>query len=510
MTAARAVLAALLLCAPSARAYNEAIHAFLTVRAFAGRGSWLAEDLPAPAPAELEALRSLFYREATERSALFRARFPSSQAFDAWEMKRYFMLNPKARVHGFDPVDLRPMKRGDLLALASRWPDDDERNRYRFHYDEKREAVRVADGSILPEDPASLDFGGLTGTTSQGHAHYGLVEGPLSEDPEVLKKDPRRFAVPKTAHAYGAELAQLYTDLALLAATSDLPGREWLATCFAGAAFHHVEDVGNQIHTVQVGFYDFFRDAFLQSKLRDLATLGGVFGPRRSLKQIGVRLVANHHLFSEDLFAKRVSEAISGRSASAEAWEAIAGLDDDDPALVAEAGRRLAKSPATFGKDVTQAVIELSSPEGARVYGLAYALSAKALRQGGGHEYDGAKGDDPDTYLAPPSPDRDRALSGLYALEGRGLRRAATALRLWEARFEEARRAAVAEVRGGAVQRSVAFLDDYQQKAAQRRASYQPERDEQSRIAWGYPIGALALVAVAVGLVARKRRARVS
>jgi len=506
MKAARAVAAALLLCAPSASAYNEAIHAFLSVRAFGARANWFAQELAAPAPTELDALRGLFYGEASARSALFRARFPSPQAFDAWEMKRYFMLNPKAQVHGFDPVDLQPMKRGDLLALSSRWPDDDERNRYRFRYDDRREVVHAPDGSILPEDPATLDFGGLTGTTSQGHAHYGLVEGPLSDDPEVLKKDPRRFAIPRTAHAYGAELAQLYTDLALLAAASDLPGREWLATCFAGAAFHHIEDVGNQIHTVQVGYYGFFKDAFLQSKLRDLVTLGGVFGARRSLKQIGVRLIANHHLLSEDLFATRVAEATSGGAASPQVWAAIATLDEDAPDFLEEARSRLSRSPDTFGSDLAQALIEVSSPEAADVYRLAYAFSARTLRQAFGHEYDGAKGDDPDDYLAPPSPERDRALTEFYALEGRGLRRAATALRLWLARFEDGRRGPAAEVRGFAVQRSVAFLDRYQREAAERRARYQPEFEQRSRIAWGYPIAAVALVSMAGIAIARSRK----
>jgi hypothetical protein len=503
----KAIVAALLLCAPAARAYNEAIHSLLTVRAFAQREAWLDEELPAPAPSTLDALRGIFHREASARSETFRARFPSAQGFDAWEMKRYFMLNPKAQVHGFDPVDLRPMKRRDLLALASRWPDDDERNRYRFRYDEHRQVVHASDGSILPEDPAILDFGGLTGTTSQGHAHYGLVEGPLSDDPEVLKKDPGRFAIPKTAHAYGAELAQLYTDLALLASASDLDGREWLATCFAGAAFHHIEDVGNQIHTVQVGFYDFFKSAFLQSKIRDVVTLGGLLGKRRSLEQIGIRLVANHHLFSEDLLAKRVAEVVSGGSRSPEVEAAIAGLDRDDPGLLAEAQRRLQASPGTFGSDVTQAVIELSSPEGAEVYRLAYSFSAKTLRQGGGHEYDGAKGDDPDAYLAPASQERDRALSGFYSIEGRGLHRAATALRFWEGRFEEARRAPAAQVTAFAVERSVTFLDRYQREAAERRANYQPKTEEQSRIAWGYPIVALALLAM-VGLLVARRRSR--
>src|SRR5205085_2293186 len=82
--------------------------------------------------------------------------------------------------------------------------------------------------------------------------------GSLIGDPEVLKKDPRRFAVPPTAHAYGREFAQLYTDLAGMAEN------EWLAATFAGAAFHHIEDVCNQIHTVQVGIYEFFESAFLQ------------------------------------------------------------------------------------------------------------------------------------------------------------------------------------------------------------------------------------------------------
>src|SRR5947199_1031436 len=152
------------------------------------------------------------------------------------------MLDPAARVHGFDALpgdDAGTLHR--LLERASRWPDDDERNRHRYLHDRRtREIVRAPDGSPIPYDPATLDFGGLTGTTSQGHAHYGLVEGPLSDDPEVLKKDPRRFAVPKSAHAWGAELAEIYTDLALLASRSDVPGREWLAACFAGAAFHHI------------------------------------------------------------------------------------------------------------------------------------------------------------------------------------------------------------------------------------------------------------------------------
>ena len=487
---------AVLLCAVSlpAFAYNEAIHALVTRQAFASRAAWLAEPVQAPTQADLDAFRGLFWRTAAQLPdpalrAKFLSRWPREEAFTAWEFKQLFMLDPAAKVHGFDLVDARTMPRGGLLAAASRWPDDDERNRHRYLRGADHEIVRAADGSPMPYDPATLDFGSLTGTSSQGHAHYGLVTGPLSDDPAVLKKEPWRFAVPPTAHAYGAELAQLYTDLSLLAAGSELPSREWLAACFAGAGFHHIEDVANQIHTVQVGIYEFFRDAWLQSKLRDLRTLGGVFGKRLSFRQIGIRLITNHHLFSEDLFAKRV---LAG---APEVRPALEALSSDDTRLAAG----VAPGP-DFGRAIAQATIDVSSREGGEVYRLAYRLSAKTLRDGLGHEYDGAKGDDPDDYLRPDP----EALSAFYELEGRGLRRAATALRLWRSRFESAR---AGEPSRAAVQRSLTMLLPYHEAAAARRAAYQPAAGEHLGIAWGYPIAALALVGLVGAVLVRRRRA---
>jgi hypothetical protein len=486
----------LVLCAVSlpALGYNEAIHSLITSRAFAGRDAWLAEELKPPTQADLDAFRALVWRTAAQvpqtglRSS-FLSRWPSEAAFTAWEFKELWMLDPAATVHGFDLVDARPMKRGELLALASRWPDDDERNRNRYLRRADHQIVRAADGSPMPYDPATLDFGSLTGTTSQGHAHYGLVTGPLSDDPEVLKKEPWRFAIPPTAHAYGAELAQLYTDLALLAASSNLPSREWLATCFAGAAFHHIEDVGNQIHTVQVGIYEFFRDAWFQSKLRDLRTLGGLLGERRSLRQIGVRLIANHHLFSEDLFAKRVE------ANAPEVAGELRGLGTDDPRLVT------AVAPGDdFGRAITQALIDISSREGGEVYRLAYRLTTPTLRDGMGHEYDGAKGDDPDRYLGNRDPP---TLQAFYDLEGRGLRRAATALRLWEAGFESSRGKTSPSV---LVHRSLAMLLPYHDAAAARRAAYKPTRAERNQIAWGYPGAVIVILAIGVAAAMRKRR----
>ena len=463
----RRLLLALLTASPAALAYNEAVHARITASVFPSEGALLT---PAT-QADLDAFRTLFWRTAST-GADFARRYPTGASFGAWEFKEFFMLDPAARVHGFDltPDEARPLTRGELLQRASRWPDDDERNRHRY-LRAAREIVKAADGTPMPYDPATLDFGSLTGTTSQGHAHYGLVDGPLSDDPEVLKKDPAHFAVPPTAHAYGAEFAQLYTDLARLAGKSGLAGGPWLGATFAGAAFHHLEDVANQIHTVQVGIYEFFESAFLQSKLRDLKTLGGLLGERRSLKQVGLRLIANHHLFSEDLFAKHI------------------GAIGRDPSFGAQV------PGDQFGLGLAKALIAQSSREAPEVYRLAWSFSLPTLRDGvGGHEFE--TGDDPDAYL---DSSKTQAIAQFYALENRGTARAAQALLLWQQFFDADR-----ETPPLIVQRDVAVLLLDHQQAAQRRATYQPAGPERKQIAWGYPVAAAIILGGLVVLIRGK------
>jgi hypothetical protein len=457
-----AVLLAALLPA-RAFAYNEAVHAFITRQALPPDRRVLA-----PTQTDLDTFRAQFFVRASAHPE-FARRYPTIHDFGAWEFKQFLMLDPAARVHGFDLTpDDAAGSLGQLLERASRWPDDDERNRRRYLRDPRtREMVREPDGSPIPYDPATLDFGSLSGTTSQGHAHYGLIDGPLSDDPEVLKKEPWRFAVPKTAHAYGAEFVRLYTDLAVLAGQSGLPSAEWLQAAFAGAAFHHLQDVCNQIHTVQVGIYEFFESAFLQSKLRDLRTLGGVLGERRSLKQVGLRLIANHHLLSEDLFAKHLAEV-----------QLDLGRPDSE----------IAAAP-----DLTRAIIERSSREAPEIYRLAWRYSAKTLRDGiSGHEYDGAKGDDPDAYVE-STPEAQEAIRAFYAIEARGLRRAVTAVREWRRRFP------------GPPHDPVPHLVAYHEAAVQRRASYKPSAAESPGIAWGYPVAAAAVLAVTWRAIVRRR-----
>ncbi len=458
----RALLIAAFWSTP-AFAYNEAVHAFITRRALPA-----ATPVSPPSQGDLDAFRQLFWKRASAQ-AEFARRFPTPESFTAWEFKQLVMLDPAARVHGFDPTpDDVPLTRGELLERASRWPDDDERNRHRYLRDPRtHEVVLASDGQPTPYDPATLDFGSLTGTSSQGHAHYGLVDGPLSDDPEVLKKEPWRFAVPATAHAYGAEFVQLYTDLAALAARSGLPSAPWLQATFAGAAFHHLEDVCNQIHTVQVGIYEFFQSAFLQSKLRDLRTLGGLLGRRYSLREIGIRLISNHHLLSEDLFAKHIGEV-------------SLQIDQTDP--------EIAQAP-----DLTRAIIDRSSREAAEIYRLAWRYSAKTLHDGiSGHEYDGAKGDDPDQYVS-ATPEAKEAIRQFYALQNTGLRRAVTALREWQRRFP------------GPEHDPVPQLLAYHAQAAQRRSAWRPASAEEQKVAWGYPIAFAVVVAAAAAFLVLKR-----
>jgi len=442
-----------------ALAYNEAVHGFITRKAFAGPE--FDEVLQPPVQADLNSFRQLISKSLGK---------PLS---DSYELKEFLMLDPAARVHGFDltPDDQKPMTRGELLELAARWPDDDERNRHRYFRNEHREVMRGPDGSPLPYDPSTLDFGGLTGTTSQGHAHYGLVSEPLSSDPEVLKKEPWRFAVPTTAHAYGPEFVRIYSELAELAGASGLPSGPWLQAVFAGAAFHHLEDLCNQIHTVQVGIYEFFEAAFIQSKLRDLKTVGGLFGRRYSLPQVGLRLIANHHLLSEDLFAKRVREAVN----------IPPDLLIDDPQIK--------------GEDLAAVIIGFSSREAATAYRLAWIYSAPSLRDGiKGHEF--TDGDDPDRWVS-SSPEAKQAMQQSYELAWRGLRRSATAIRMQWKTIRDSPKPKLSE--------EAASLTAYHAQAAARRATHHPAAPTILGIAWGYPAALLLLVFVVTYFIRRRR-----
>lgn len=502
--------AAVLVPGLPALAYNELTHEALTSKAFAARPAWTSAQLVPPAPEELAAFRALLWRALAAvpdeglRTA-FLQRFPTEASCDAWALKEFLMLNPAATVHGLDAVgnEQEPLARGALLQRASRWPDDDRRNRSRFFYDGQRRPVLDPAGNPLPFDPMTLNLGSLTGTSSQAHAHYALRDQPLSDDPRVLMKDPAGFAMPKETQAYGGELAQLYTDLALLASGSGLSGGPWLEATFAGAAFHHVQDTANQIHTLQVGPFVFFQAAIGQLVLRDLVTQGGLFGERATLVKLGTRIISNHHLLLEDLFAKRFAELLAGKPASPELAAAVQGLDTDDAVFAGEARRKMAETPDRFAHMLVKALVARGGVEGPEVYRLIWELSVPTLHDGRGHEYDGDQGDDPDKFVELRGKDDEARLKTFYALEGAGLRRATTAQRLWLAAFEVEQQRP--DVRARAATRILATLVPYHAAAEARRKAYMPPAPAgQQPVAWGYPLATLAGLALVAWLVRRR------
>ena len=106
---------------------------------------------------------------------------------------------------------------------------------------------------------ALRDLGGLTQVTQSVHEVRTIWLDLLWRDARHAVRSLRRTPA--------------FTSLA---AESGLPSAEWLQGAFAGAAFHHLQDVSNQIHTVQVGIYEFFEAATGEDGLEMLQELGHV------------------------------------------------------------------------------------------------------------------------------------------------------------------------------------------------------------------------------------------
>lgn len=485
------VVVTLVTCAV-ARGYDQKVHVLLSERAFAGER---ATDGDAAA---VRALRERIWHAGAEArdpdvKRRFLARYPTLATFDAWAMKQLFALNPDKRVAGFDDDVALPA--GDdaraVYAAASRLPDDDERNRDRFRHDDSRHVVHDTWGRPLPDDPATLEMGGLTGLSSQAHAHYGLPKLAFSDEPSVLKSDPRRFAIPPTVHTFGAEFADTYGALAALAIR--LPHGHRLALTLAGAAAHHLEDVANQIHTVQVGIYEFFVDAKIESIKEELKSVGGFVRARPGFVSIGIDIISNHHVLAEALYAKHLlqpNDPVAAQTASAPA----------DAELARAFGALPPGCAPGFGRAIADALIERSSYEGPEVYRAIRAVAQRRWSRAGEHF---GENDDPDAALKP-----DVDLSRFYALEAAGARRGVQALGAWWAHF-----AACATVDDSAAsalaEQLVRARLDALDAAEGRARMYTPKPpDAQSRNAWvpiGYVVAILIFISILRRIVRRQK-----
>jgi hypothetical protein len=492
-----------------ASGYDEPTHRLLTERA------WPA-DLPrelAPAgPEDLEALRRAVWAAGAVHAdaavqARFLARWPSVRRFDAWAFKELLGLTPEAQVVGIDLAPGPELDPRAVAALGSRQPDDDRRNRDRFAHAPDRSVRRDAWGRPLPADPAQLDMGSLTGVSSQAYAHYGLPRLDFSEDPAVLRSDPRRFAMPRTVMTFAADFAQLHTDLALAAASLGTAGGRQLALTCLGQAEHYLEDVANQIHTLQA-VYPFFVSAKLESVEEDLLTLGGLLGPRRGFIGIGVHIITNHHLFTEALWSGRVRRAASG-GGSAEGQAGLDAIAMGDAALEAALDARALRAGGPFGREIAEPLIDASSREGAEVYLAARAVARRRLSTAA---YEFADGGDPEADL---SPSADPAqLARFYELQRNGFARAGTAVRRHLRLFREAVAAAGDSeagrlaLRRAALERLVAAGVAGLEARQARLAAWTPSPPARAVVDWRYPGGLAVLLGAALGGAAWLRRRR--
>jgi hypothetical protein len=486
-----------LLASRPAHAYDQAVHVAVSQKDFP---KW---NLPVPQPPapQASALRHQIWVLLTgdpARAARVGARWPSEDRFDAWELKRLLALNPDRSIAGLD--DAAPLATGatalEVYAQASRLPDDDKRNQERFRHDAERKVTLDPFGQPLPEDPATLEMGSLRGLSSQAHAHYGLPKLQFSDDPEVLKKDPRRFAYPPTAHTFGSEFVETYTALALLAARVPAASddeRNRLILTHAGAAAHHLEDVANQIHTVQVGLYDFFFDAKIQAIKEDLLSLGGLLWSRPDFLELGLDFITNHHILTESLFAKHLlapGDPVAQRFARGEP------ADEEFARSVAAVGEQCKPG---FGAELSDTLVERSSHEGPEVYRLIRELGGPRWSRAGAHYHEE---DDPDLAIR-PGVDPSR----FFDLELRGIARCGPVLAAWWR--------GLARCRAGGVEQADAYLTrwldarlDALDAIDARSKAYQPKPPARHTINYWIPIGfviVLLMIALLVRLVLRRR-----
>jgi hypothetical protein len=398
-----------------------------------------------------------------------------------------------------------------VAALGSPVPDDDHRNQERYAHAPDRSIRRDAWGRPLPADPAQLHMGSLSGLSSQAHAHYGLARIARSDDPRVLEAEPRRFSVPPDAMTFAPDFAQVHTDLALGAASLGTPGGRQLGWALLGQGEHYLEDVANQLHTVQA-IYPFFVSAKLQSIQEELLTMGGVLGPRRGFIPIGIQIISNHHLFVESLWSSRLVAAAAGGADPGGAGRAgLAAITAGDPALEAALDAQALTADGPFAARLADALVDASSREGGDVYLMARAIGRARLSTRG---YEFPDHGDAEAELDPGA--EPRSLDRLLDLGRRGFARAGTAVRrhvrLYQAALARAgdSEAGRLALRRAALGRFVARGLDALDAREARLAAWTPSPPPRATISWGYPGGLVVLVALAAlaPLLVRRLRRR--
>jgi hypothetical protein len=413
----------------------------------------VSETASLPDEAGLEKFRLRLYALFSETGdaalrARFLARYPDAASFSTVAFKEFLGSAAMMPTLGFDPyadvhaaasrsVELPahysavlPGEERTLLEwvrIGSAYPDLDGRNQNRWWLVDGG-FPKTRDGEKIPFDPVILNMGRVEGLSGQAHAHYGLNDRPKSEDPAVLKSTPADFAVAVgfdgPVLTFAPERAQAYGDLAILARHLGEPA---LAALFAGNGFHYLGDLGNQIHTIQVGIYKFFVDATLQVWKMKLVCLWGLRCDPPGLTDIGLDIISNHHLWLEEYFRIAVEAAIAEKPVH----PALSSADDlfsSDEATHREWSRLPVEGPLMH--ELAQRLIAYGNVEGPQVYALARALTRGELRKAGVSINFSEKPDAVTLDYLKPGADQGQ-LAAFLGLQAMGVRRAATAMEIW-------------------------------------------------------------------------------
>jgi len=403
------------------------------------------------------------------RSA-FLKRYPTPASFDLKAFKEFLMMNPEAKVLGVDSfaavyrartaADVAmdpttpytsgsPVTLENALRMGSVYPDLDRRNQDRLDRTADGKVVLTAKGDTVPFDPMTLNWGNLTGLSSQASAHIGLNHERHSSDPGVLTVTPWNFVVAigyptDSVESYAEANAQMYTDLSYITALGGGSGYDMLSALFAGNAMHYIADVGNPIHTLQVGIKDIYTDATMQYWLGRLKTVFGLLGHTPSRNSIGLDILSNYHTLSEKLFQAELREAVRLDSAgkkdsiSPAMKGALDKLRSGDPtfrrvltSLMVNSARKAAYPE--YGRLIAGAVIDSGFEDGATIYRLTRTIAVPRLRKAGVRvDFDTIPESRVWEFVRDRSdPDIRAALDTFNIVQGRGLGRVYEALTAW-------------------------------------------------------------------------------
>jgi hypothetical protein len=476
-----ALVAALLGVPAAAMGYGVYIHYILPVETLKN----FKAAIPVPnvnttmlrgaTDADLARFQSWFYTRAADMSdtgvrRVFLTRYPTAASFDARAFKTFMMMDPEAKVMGVDsfaavyaerlPSDsaIDPTARytsGERVSLSaalemgSVYPDLDRRNQDRLDRNPDGSVVLTASGDTVPFDPMALNWGHLTGPTSQTWAHVGLNHEKHSGDPAVLALTPWNFVSDRgfptdSVESYAEANAQMYTDLSYLAMLYGGPGSDMISYLFGGNAMHYIADVGNQVQTLQAGVKDIYSDATMQYYLNHALTLFGLLGRTYTRNAIGIDIRTNLRTLSTNLFAAELQNALrldsAGKADSLSSAMKGALVDlrggNDMFRRVLEAvlfpAQRKIWHPE-YGGLIAGSVIDAGFEEGARIYRLTRALAISRLRKAGVRvDFDTIPASQVWTYVRDrSSPQIQAALDTFNILQGNGLARVNVALNAW-------------------------------------------------------------------------------